>query len=153
MNSLNPIREDLRKRKLSIMIDLDLYEQALQIMNNEEFVPLEMDQSFHNTYVRALLKIARDHQESGRLDEAIAAYREALDFPSNQGVGRPITMGDAEILYKLGCTYEQLGNYREAISAWQKAGAEHHKFGDDLYRYVQKSLDKIGRYSELGFEG
>ena len=153
MELLNPIREDLRKRKLAIMIDLDRHEQALAIMNTEEFVPLEMDQSFHNTYVSALLKVARDHQDSGRLDKAIAAYRSALEFPGNHGVGRPITMGDAEILYKLGCTYEQLGNYREAISAWQKAAAEHHKFGDDLYRYVQMSLDKIGRYSELGFEG
>ena len=153
MELLNPIREDLRKRKLAIMIDLDRHEQALAIMNTEEFVPLEMDQSFHNTYVSALLKVARDHQDSGRLEEAIAAYRSALEFPGNHGVGRPITMGDAEILYKLGCTYEQLGNYRKAISAWQKAAAEHHKFGDDLYRYVQMSLDKIGRYSELGFEG
>jgi tetratricopeptide (TPR) repeat protein len=122
-------------------------------MTNEEFVPLEMDQSFHKVYVSALLKVAQDHRNSGRLEEAISNYRKALEFPTNQGVGRPISPGNAEILYKLGCTYEELGNYREAIRAWREASAEHHVFGDDLFRYVQMALDKLGRFSELGFDG
>ncbi|MCK4725046.1 MAG: tetratricopeptide repeat protein, partial [Anaerolineales bacterium] len=71
MGLLEPIREDLRKRKLAIMIDLNQYEQALKIMTNEEFVPLEMDQTFHNVYVRALLKNAQSHLDSGNVEDAI----------------------------------------------------------------------------------
>ena len=153
MDLLNPIREDLRKRKLAIMIDLDQHEQALKIMTGEEFVPLEMNQTFHNVYVRALLRNAQSHIDSGRIEQAIAEYHKALEFPTNQGVGKPITLSNAEILYHLGCAYELLGNYRKAFSTWREAAQEHHKFGDNQFRYFQMSLDKLGRYSELGLEG
>jgi tetratricopeptide (TPR) repeat protein len=150
---LDPIREDLRKRKLAVMVDLDQYEQALEIITSEEFVPLEMDQSFHLVYVRALLKRAAAYLEAGQIEAAIEDYRQALEYPENQGVGRPVTMGNAEIFYRLGCAYELIGDYSQAVGAWQEAAREHHAFGDELFPYLQKSLDKLGRYSELGFEG
>ncbi len=153
IESLYPIREDIRKRKLAMMVDLGMHDQALEIMTSEKFVPLEMDQSFHLVYVRALLKTAETHLESGQVEQAIADYHEALEFPQNQGVGKPTTLGNAEILYRLGCAYELIGDYRQAVGAWQQAAREHHAFGDVLFPYVQKSLDKLGRYSELGFDG
>jgi len=153
MELLDPIREDLRKRKLAIMIDLNQHERALDIMTNEEFVPLEMDQSFHSLYVSALLKNAQGHLDSGRIEQAIADYHKALEFPPKHGVGKPITMCNAEILYRLGCAYELLGKYQRAVSAWHEASAEHHKFGDEFFPYLQMSLDKLGRYRELGFDG
>jgi tetratricopeptide (TPR) repeat protein len=153
MEALDPIREDLRKRKLAIMVDLGQHEQVLKIMTNEKFVPLEMDQSFHLVYIRALLESAKGHLESGRIEQAIADYQKALEFPQNQGVGKPTTMGNAEILYRLGCAFELLGDYRQAIKAWQEAASEHHAYGDELFPYLQMSLDKLGRYSELGFPG
>lgn len=153
MDLLDPIREDLRKRKLSMMVDLDQHEEALEIITSQKFVPLEMDQSFHLVYVRALLKRAAAHLEAGQVEAAIADYQQALEFPENQGVGRPLTMGNAEILYRLGCGYEMLGDYSRAVVAWQEAAREHHAFGEELFQYIQKSLDKLGRYNELGFEG
>lgn len=153
MRGLDPIREDLRKRILAIMVDLGQYEQALVILTSEKFVPLEMDQSFHWLYVKALLQSAETQLKAGRIEGAIADYQKALEFPENQGVGRPTTLANAEILYRMGSAYEQLGKYRQAIKAWQEAASEHHTFGDELFPYVQKSLDKLGRYSELGFDG
>jgi tetratricopeptide (TPR) repeat protein len=152
MQGLDLIREDLRKRILAIMVDLGQYEQALAILTSEQFVPLEMDQSFHWLYVRALLQSAESHLSAGHIEEAIVDYQKALEFPVNQGVGRPVTMANAEILYRLGCAYELLGKYRQAIKVWQEAASEHHSYGDELFPYLQKSLDKLGRYSELGFE-
>jgi tetratricopeptide (TPR) repeat protein len=153
MRGLDPIREDLRKRILAIMVDLGQYKQALVILTSEKFVPLEMDQSFHWLYVKALIQSAESQLEAGRIEGAIADYQKALDFPENQGVGRPTTMANAEILYLLGNAYELLGKYHQAVKAWQEAASEHHTFGDVLFPYVQKSLDKLGRYSELGFVG
>jgi lipopolysaccharide biosynthesis regulator YciM len=46
-----------------------------------------------------------------------------------------------------------IGDYHQAVATWQEAAREHHAFGDELFPYLQKSLDKLGRYSELGFEG
>ena len=153
MRGLDPIREDLRKRILAIMVDLGQYKQALVILTSEKFVPLEMDQSFHWLYVKTLIQSAESQLEAGRIEGAIADYQKALDFPENQGVGRPTTMANAEILYLLGNAYELLGKYHQAVKAWQEAASEHHTFGDVLFPYVQKSLDKLGRYSELGFVG
>ncbi len=153
METLDPIREDLRKRKLAMMVDLGLHEQALNIITTEKFVPLEMDQSFHLVYVRALLKTAETHLEAGQIEQAIADYLKALEFPQNQGVGKPTTMGNAEILYRLGCAYELTGDYRQAVRAWREAASEHHAIGNELFPYLQMSLDKLGRYSELGFAG
>lgn len=153
MAALDPIREDLRKRSLTIMIDLGRYDQALEILTTEEFVPLEMDQSFHIVYVKALLEKAEAQMETGQIPRAITTYQKALEFPENQGVGKPTTLGNAEIYYRLGCAYEMLGKYRLAIEAWQESAREHHPLGEDLFTYVQMSLDKLGRYSELGFPG
>jgi tetratricopeptide (TPR) repeat protein len=61
-------------------------------------------------------------------------------------------MSQAEIFYKLGCAYELLGSYPEALAAWQSAAKEHHPYGDALFEFVQKALDKLSRYSELGLE-
>ena len=153
MAALDPIREDLRKRSLAIMVDLGRYDQALEIITTEEFVPLEMDQSFHLVYVKALLGKAEEQIEAGQISEAIFTYQKALDFPKNQGVGKPTNLGNAEIFYRLGCAFESLGKYRQAIVAWQEATREHHSFGEDLFTYIQMFLDKLGRYSELGFSG
>jgi tetratricopeptide (TPR) repeat protein len=152
MNRLDPPREDVRKRMLSMMADLGMHEEVLRILATEQFVPLEMDQSFHHVYVRSLSLRAEAHLQAERLEEAAQDYRQALEYPKNHGVGRPTTSNDAEILYRLGCVYEQLGRFQEAISVWRHAGQEHHAFGEALHPYVQLALDKLGRYSELGFE-
>jgi hypothetical protein len=54
------------------------------------------------------------------------------------------------VLYRLGCACERLGRVPEAIVAWQEAADEHHAHGDPLFPYIQMSLDKLNRYSELG---
>jgi len=151
MQELNPIREDLRKRIPLVLVDLDRFDEALEIFAEEDFVPLEMDQSFHLLYVRALLDRAEARTAAGHITEAIEDYEMALQFPENHGVGRPTTSSNAEILYRLGCAYEQVGQFGRALEAWRGAAQEHHPFGDELFEYIQMSLDKLGRYVELGF--
>jgi tetratricopeptide (TPR) repeat protein len=153
IRTLDRVREDVRKRTLVMLADLGRYEEALQDLTSETFVPLEMDQSFHQVYVKALMARADDHLAAGRVEEAAAAYREALAFPENLGVGRPTTMAQAEVLYRLGCAYEQMGRFAEALDAWRRAACEHHPFGDALFPFVQMALDKLSRYGELGFVG
>jgi len=152
INSLAELREDVRKRRILLMVELGRSEEALQIMQTEKFVPLEMDQSFHNLYVRALMMRAGSRLESGDIEGAIGDYHKALEFPENLGVGEPTTLSQAHIYYQLGLAYEQLGRFREAIGAWRKAASEHHPLGSELFPYVQMALDKLSRYSELGFE-
>jgi tetratricopeptide (TPR) repeat protein len=149
---LEEVREDVHKLSILILVDLGRYEEALEIMQTEKFVPLEMDQSFHNLYVQALMQRAEVHSKSGQLENAITDYKKALEYPENLGVGKPTTMSQAHIYYQLGLTYEKLGRFQEALSSWRSAASEHHPHGAELFQYVQMSLDKLSRYSELGFE-
>jgi len=151
MQVLTDRRDDLHKRIVVMLVDLDHYEQAIQMLTEDRFVPSEMDQSFRLAYVRAYLRRAQAHIEAGRIEEATVDYRKALKFPENVGVGRPVSTANAEILYGLGCACEQLGRFDEAIAAWQDAVSEHHPHGTELFPFVQMSLDKLSRYSELGF--
>ncbi len=152
MLNLDPMREDVRKRTLSMLVELGQYTKALKLFAEEDFVPLEMDQSFHWVYVKALMQKADAHLDAGKVEDAITDFKMALEFPKNHGVGQPTTMQNAEILYRLGCAHELLGNYAEAVYNWKEAAKEHHPYFDELYEFVQKSLDKLGRYSEIGFK-
>jgi tetratricopeptide (TPR) repeat protein len=151
MRALPDPRDDVHKRMAIVLVDLGRYEEAIRMLTEEQFVPSEMDQSFRLAYVGAYLQRARAHEEAGRLEEAIADYRRALEYPPNVGVGRPVLTHDAEILYRLGCACERLGRFAEAIAAWKEAAREHHPHGSPLFPFVQMALDKLNRYSELGF--
>jgi tetratricopeptide (TPR) repeat protein len=151
IGKLAGLRDDLHKRLIVMLVELGQYEQAIQRLAEDTFVPTEMDQSFHLAYVAAHMQRAAAHMDAGRIKEAIADYRKALEFPENVGVGRPLTSGNAEILYRLGLACEELGSFDEAIAAWREAAQEHHAHGDPLFPFVQMSLDKLNRYSELGY--
>jgi tetratricopeptide (TPR) repeat protein len=153
MRALTDPRDDLHKRVVVMLVDLGHYEQAIEMLTEDRFVPSEMDQSFRLAYVGVYLKRAQAQIEAGRIEEAIADYRRALEFPENVGVGRPVSTVNAEILYRLGCACEQLGRFDEAVAAWQEATREHHPHGTEPFPFVQMSLDKLNRYSELGFQG
>jgi tetratricopeptide (TPR) repeat protein len=152
ISSLSDMREDVRKHCIKMMVELGHYRPALEIMTTERFIPLEMDQSFHEVYVQALMLQAQDHIQAGQPEEAIQDYNKMLEYPENHGVGAPTTRAQAHIYYHLGVAYEKLGKYRQAIKAWREAASEHHLHGKELFAYVQKSLDKLSRYSEVGLK-
>lgn len=145
----NP-RDDVHKLIVFMLVDLGEYEQAIRMLQTEQFVASEMDQSFRTAYTSAFLQRARAHQREGQREAAIHALRLALDYPANVGVGRPLTPNDAEILYELGCTLEESGKLMEAIEAWRQAAYEYHPHGSALFPFVQHALDKLSRYSEIG---
>jgi tetratricopeptide (TPR) repeat protein len=151
MQALTDPRDDLHKHMVVMQVDLGHYEQAIQRFTEDRFVPSEMDQSFRLAYVGAYLRRAQAQIKAGRIEEAIADYRRALQFPENVGVGQPVSGANAEILYHLGWACEQLGRFEEAIAAWQEAASEHHSHGSELFPFIQMSLDKLNRYSELGY--
>jgi tetratricopeptide (TPR) repeat protein len=152
INVLSAAREDVRKHAITMMVELGHYQEAIELMTAQTYVPLEMDQSFHDVYVRALMLRAQDHLTGGRLEDAVRDYHKMLEYPENLGVGAPTTRAQAHIYYRLGLAYEKLGKYRQAIKAWREAASEHHPRGTELFTYIQMALDKLSRYSELGLE-
>jgi tetratricopeptide (TPR) repeat protein len=153
IEALSDPREDVHKHRIAMMVELGQYQEAIEVMTAERFVPLEMDQSFHEVYVQALMMRAMEHLDAGRIQEAIQDYNKMLGYPENHGVGAPTTRAQAHIYYHIGLAYEKLGQYTKAIPAWREAASEHHAHGTRQFAYVQMALDKLGRYSELGLEG
>lgn len=152
IKGLSDAREDVHKHRITMMVELGHYHEAIELIAAEKFIPLEMDQSFHEVYVQALMMRAKDHLNAGRLEEAIRDYYKMLEYPENHGVGAPTTRAQAHIYYHIGLAYEKLGKYPKAIKAWREAASEHHPHGKERFTYVQKALDKLSRYSELGLE-
>lgn len=152
IESIPRVREDVHKHRIAMMVELGHYQEAIELMTTETFVPLEMDQSFHDVYVRALTMRANASLDAGRIEDAIQDYLRMLDYPANLGVGAPTTRTQAQIYYELGLAYERLGEYQNAREAWREAASEHHGRGSRLFEYVQAALDKLSRYSELGLE-
>jgi tetratricopeptide (TPR) repeat protein len=152
ISSLEGAREDVQKHRISMMVDLGQFEDALEIMASKQFIPLEMDQSFHGVYVKALMAQAERHMDAKRYTDAIVDYQKMLEYPENLGVGAPTTRAQAHIYFGLGVAFEKSGNYKQALKAWKEAAGEHHMYGDPLYKYVQMALDKLSRYSEIGVE-
>lgn len=144
-------RHDVQKRLVTMLVDLNHYEHAIQLLTQDYFLPLEMDQSFRNTYVRAYLKRAEAFIEAGNIEAAIADYKQARKYPDNVGVGQPVASQNAEILYRLGCAYELLGKFDEALDTWQEAAEESHLEGSSLYPYILMSLDKINGFTRIGY--
>ncbi|MGB9800237.1 MAG: DUF5107 domain-containing protein [Thermanaerothrix sp.] len=152
IEALPDLREDVRKRRVLMLVELGEEEKALHIMQSEKFVPLEMDQTFHDVYVKALLQRAEKHLNAGQVEQAIEDYHQALEYPINLGVGQPPDLKQAQIYYLLGLAYEQIGRYQEALDAWYCAAKEYHPSHSEFYPYVEYALDKINRYTELGLE-
>lgn len=152
IKALADVREDVHKRSICMLVDLGHYDKAIELIEAEKFIPMEMDQSFHDVFVQALMLRAGDHLKANRVEEAILDYLKMLEYPENLGVGAPTTRAQAQIYYLLGLAYEKSGKFIPAIRAWHEAACEHHKHGTKLYVYVQMALDKLSRYSELGLE-
>jgi tetratricopeptide (TPR) repeat protein len=152
IKALSYVREDVRKHSIKMTVELGHYQEAIELMTTQKFIPLEMDQSFHEVYVQALMMRAQDNLDVGRIEETIQDYHKMLEYPENLGVGAPTTRAQAHIYYRLGLAYEKLGKYSKAIKAWHEAANEHHSHGKELFAYVQMALDKLSRYSELGME-
>lgn len=152
ISSQKEVREDVHKRAISILVDRGRYEDALESLEKEWFIPLEMDQSFHGVYVQALMQRVAERINKGEIESAIEDYQKMLEYPANLGVGAPTNKSQAGILYQLGLAYEKIGKFDMAIKTWREAASEHHEKGHELFPFVQKSLDKLSRYSELGFE-
>jgi tetratricopeptide (TPR) repeat protein len=150
IKTLPNLREDVRKRSILMLVELGRHDEAIEIMHKEKFVPLEMDQTFHDVYVRAYLQRAEQYIRSGLVYKAIEDYQKALEYPINLGVGQPPDLNQAQIYYQLGLAYESIGRYIDALKAWHCAAREHHPSDSQLYSYVKNALDKINRYSELG---
>ena len=108
------------------------YERATTLKNvglfrqaAEHFEKASWDPAFA---LRGLAQMGLCHKKSGRLEEAVSAFRKALQVPSAS------SKEQVQILYLLGRTLESLGRMPEALEAYRWLRREAPQYRDVAMR-------------------
>jgi tetratricopeptide (TPR) repeat protein len=111
------------------------YDQALGFLKNHSFKPWEGGAIVRQMFVEANVQKGRHALAAGNLTEAEEAFRQALEYPLNLGVGKPDKPHDEEAYYWLG----------EALAAQQKADSAR-----EAWREAAKEGNSPGRIGRFG---
>jgi len=98
--------------------------------------------------VGAYLGRGEDRFRRGLYREALEDFLRASEYPRNIGVGRPPEPKDAGIWYRVGLTYEALGEEEKAREAYRKAASESHPEDSPLQYERGRALRKLGMDEE-----
>lgn len=122
-------------------------DKALAILASHQFKPWEGGVEVHNIFVVANVEKGKKALASHDALAAERAFRAAMQYPGNLGVGKPANPQDAEQLYWLGEALEAEGNTAGAKSAWRRAAEEKNSSGPEAV-YSALALDRLGETSE-----
>lgn len=115
-------RDDLYTEFVTLHNLLGRHEEALQLLMSRKFHPWEGGEGkVTGQYVAALLALAEQYLDEGRVEAAIHRLQQALEYPHNLSEGKLAGAQENDIYYTLGCAYETLGLATEAERAFVKA--------------------------------
>jgi len=141
-------RDDALSREISLLVLLEKYEKAIDLLRSHHFHVWEGGGRIHNVYVDAHLLRGQGHFTAGRFEDALKDYEAALEYPENLEVGRPYRGGrSSQIYYFIGTAYEALGNARRAREFYENAVALKHGWSEICY-YQGLAFRKLGRDAE-----
>lgn len=116
-------RDTVRVRHALWLVEQRQFDPALRLLADHRFKPWEGGAIVRQVFVFANLEKAREALLAGQFTTAEQAVRQALEYPTNLGVGRPDNPDDAEPLYWLGEILQAEGKRDAALAAWQTAAA------------------------------
>jgi tetratricopeptide (TPR) repeat protein len=117
-------KDTVRARKVLFYVQTKQYDKALASLNGHRFKPWEGGQIIRELFVLANVEKGRQAFAARQFGTAETAFREAMTYPENLGVGKPEHPHDEEALYWLGKTLKAEGKNRAAKIAWQQAAGE-----------------------------
>jgi len=141
-------RDTVLVRRTLLLTQEREYERALDLLMNHHFKPWEGGVGAREMYVLANFQKGRRALEDSKPAEAEVAFRKALEYPRNLGVGKPDKPRDEEVLFWLGDALKAEGNAAAARDAWAQA-AQEGKNGSvvaSLYRGL--ALRRLGQAEE-----
>ncbi len=124
------------------------FEQALEILRKNTFLPWEGWTGAHQIYVRAHLERALELISKGKLRRAVEDIKAAMEYPENLGTGRPAFPVFAREYFLLGLCYKLIGKSRKVSSYFAAASSatasllSHHTY------YKALALKETGRAQE-----
>jgi tetratricopeptide (TPR) repeat protein len=130
-------------RRALLLVEERQFDAALQVLSSHRFKPWEGGRIVRDMFVLANLEKGRLAMKSQQYSAAEQAFRRALEYPVNLGVGRPHNPDDTEAFYWLGEALSKAGKTSEATAAWTSAAEAQDTHGSSaIFRAL--ALQKLG---------
>jgi len=117
-------RSSIVEALAAALVESGRYSDAVNLMDKTQFVSGEGEKSVLETFRKAHLGLAREHQQRGRHAEAAAEFLRATEYPRNLGVGRPAMESQAREYVAAAREWEAAGRIQEAAALWRRAAEE-----------------------------
>jgi tetratricopeptide (TPR) repeat protein len=141
-------RDTIRARRALLLTQQKQFDQALELFRDHRFKPWEGGEIIRQIFVRANIEEGRQYLAARKFAQAEDAFRRALEYPPNLGVGKPDKPHDEEALFWLGEVLQVEGKTEEARAAWRQAVGEG-EAGEGVSRvYAALGLRRLGKSAE-----
>ena len=122
------------------------YDKAGDLLKTHHFRTWEGGTEIHDHYVDALAMKGLNLIEAGRYNEAISVFNEAMLYPGNLEVGKPLNDGRAAMLwFFIGQAYEKSDRKSKAKDSYEKSTKTNNGKWQDLAYYQAKSFEALGQ--------
>jgi tetratricopeptide (TPR) repeat protein len=136
-------QDTVRARHAILLIEESQPDQALALLADHQFEPTEGAVAFYDLFVAANLEKGKILLDKNQPTQAEDAFRRAMQYPPNLGIGEPVQPDTAEQLYFLGTALQAQGKAGEALSVWRDAAAQRHTGVSAVFSAL--SYEKLGQ--------
>lgn len=135
-------------RVAELMVELGLYDGALDTLRAHRFFPWEGARHMRGVYVNALLGRAERSTQRGDHAAALADLEAAMEYPRNLGVGKPARPNDARINWLAAEEAGKIGEEEKRTRYLTAAAEEHHRGPCEADWWKLLALRELGRSDE-----
>jgi tetratricopeptide (TPR) repeat protein len=139
--------DTVRAAEALLWLEMRRFDNALALLAGHNFKPWEGGRMIRDIFVAANLEQGRRALAEGNPAEAERAFREALSYPINLGVGKPDEPRDEAAQYWLGEALAAQGKAQAAREAWAASSREGASEGTALF-YHALDAREMGRAQE-----
>ena len=117
-------RDDALSREIALLVLLQQYDKAIELLAGRNFNTWEGGGGIHNVYVDAHLLRGQKKFESKRYRQALNDFEAALEYPENLNVGRPERdRRTCQTFFFIGKAHEALGDNKKAGEYFEKSAS------------------------------
>jgi tetratricopeptide (TPR) repeat protein len=141
-------RDDALSREIILLVQLGRYDKALELLQNHHFHVWEGGGRIHTVYVDAHLLRGWQHFLAKDYEKSLEDYLDAVKYPENLEVGKPVRGGgEPRVYYFVGTAYEAMGEKNKAKECFEQSVSV--KAGwSELSFYQGLSFGKLGLKDE-----
>jgi tetratricopeptide (TPR) repeat protein len=141
-------RDNALSREIILLVQLGAYDRALELLQKHHFHVWEGGGRIHSVFVDANLLQGQRHFVSKHYEEALQYYLDALEYPENLEVGKPVRGGgEPRVYYFIGTAYEAMGEGDKAREWFEHSVSVKAGWSESSF-YQGMCLRKLGRQDE-----